>query len=74
MESLKVPDEMVACTIKANNSAYTTSEAQAMETFCGEIFPNLAANISDSTWLEGRVLVAVTNKEVKTYIDLRVTL
>ena len=53
---------MVACTIKANSTANTKSEAQAMDMFCGEIFPDLAANISDPTWLEGKALLAVTNK------------
>ena len=36
-----------------------------MEMFCGEIFPNLATNVSDPGWLEGRSILAVTNKEVK---------
>ena len=65
MENLIVPDEMIVGTITANSSANPTSEAQAMEMFCGEIFPSLAENVSDPTWLEGRAVLAVTNKEVK---------
>ena len=65
VENLNVPDEMVACSINANSSSNPTSEAQAMEMFCGEIFPNLETNVGDPGWLEGRSILAVTNKEVK---------
>ena len=64
MECLNLPEDMVACTIKPNSSVNPTSEAQAMEAFCGEIFPNLATNVSDPDWLDGRAILAVTNKEV----------
>ena len=41
-----------------------------MEMFCREIFPNLATNVSDPGWLEGRSILAVTNKEVKMLNDV----
>ena len=35
-----------------------------MKKFCQEIFPNLEENISRPGWLEGRTILAPTNKEV----------
>ena len=39
-------------------------EAQSMKEFCELIFPLLKDNISVSGWLEGRAILAPTNKEV----------
>ena len=64
MENLNVPNNMVACTIVPNSSHNTNSEGQSMEEFCSAVFPNLAENVGDPQWLDGRALLAVTNKEV----------
>ena len=64
MENLVVPDEMVSCIIPQNSPENPTSEGQAMEDFCGAIFPDLATNVNNSAWMEGRAILAVTNKEV----------
>ena len=37
-------------------------EKKSMKEFCSEIFPNLDQNIGDETWLEGRTIVALTNR------------
>ena len=64
MENLAVPGEMVSCIIPPNSPENPTSEGQAMEDFCDAIFPDLAANVSNSAWMKGRAILAVTNKEV----------
>ena len=64
MENLRIPDEMIATTIIPNSSENRTSEGQVMEAFCNAVFPNLETNVSDSQWLEGRAILATTNKEV----------
>ena len=70
IESLKVPDDMVACDIKPNSSENQTRECQAMEQFCSAIFPDIALNVSDPDWLEGRTILAATNKEVNKLNDM----
>ena len=73
MEKLIVPDEMLAISIPPNSSENPTSEGQAMEEFCSTIFPDLAINVSDANWMQGRAILAVTNKEVKTINDILVS-
>ena len=41
-----------------------------MKKFCRLIFPDLQTNISNPRWLEGRSILAPTNKEVSTINDL----
>ena len=36
-----------------------------MSDFCRKIFPNIEANIHDANWLDGRSILAATNKEVQ---------
>ena len=64
VENLSVPDEMVACRIVPNSAQNRNSEALAMAQFCNSVFPQLATNISDPQWLEGRAILAATNREV----------
>ena len=35
-----------------------------MKKFCQEVFPDIEANINTPGWLEGRTILAPTNKEV----------
>ena len=64
MENLTVPEEMIACEILPNTRENRNAEGQAMERFCEEIFPNIPVNVGDPNWLEGRAILAATNKEV----------
>ena len=64
MEELEIPEELVSCRIAPNSSDNQNSEGQAMERFSEMVFPNLAENVADPRWLEGRAVLAATNKEV----------
>ena len=63
--SIKVPIEMIATRITPNSQGNPKSEHQGMEEFCEKIFPNIATNIDDQTWIDGRAILAPTNKEVQ---------
>ena len=39
-------------------------EKKSMAEFCDEIFPALDRNVGDEKWLEGRAVLAPTNREV----------
>ena len=41
-----------------------------MTDFCKQIFPNINENIIDKNWLDGRSILAATNREVATINDL----
>ena len=41
-----------------------------MEQFCSAIFPDISLNVSDPDWLEGRTILAATNKEVNKLNDM----
>ena len=69
-ESLKIPGNMVLTKITANSKENSLSEGLAMKEFCGKIFPNLADNIMDRNWINGRAILAPTNKEVSILNDI----
>ena len=52
------------CTKNSKNN--TTSEESSMKEFCQSVFPDIVDNFEDLTWLEGRAILAPTNKEVET--------
>ena len=62
--SVNIPPHMVVTEIKPNTKENPQSEVQAMKEFCSKVFPDLETNISDRNWLEGRLILATTNKEV----------
>ena len=62
--SIKIPDNMIETLITPNSKENSVSEAQAMKEFCDKVFPNMAENIGDRSWLKGRAILATTNKEV----------
>ena len=64
-----IPDQMFH-KITPNTSLNQKAEEQSMTEFCNTVFPNLAANITSHGWLEGRSMLAPTNKEVDTINDL----
>ena len=56
---------MIATRITPNSRQNSSAEGDAMLHFCDKIFPNLADNIGDPNWIEGRAILAPTNKEVE---------
>ena len=66
MESFEVPVSMMETKIVPNSPKNSNSEGESMRDFCQKIFPNLAENISVPGWLDGRSILAPTNKEVTT--------
>ena len=70
IDSLQIPQDMVATRIKPNNKQNPSSEGQAMSDFCKKIFPNIEVNIEDKNWLDGRAILASTNKEVQMINDM----
>ena len=62
MDQLTIPDSMISTSIVPNNKKDPSSEGKAMIAFCKEVFPNIERNIGDSNWLDGRAILATTNK------------
>ena len=60
---VKVPEEMIM-EIIPNTKSEPWHEAESMKKFCQKIFPDMEVNISTPGWLEGRTILAPTNKEV----------
>ena len=61
--SVEIPRPMVT-EITANTKDNPKSEENAMKRFCQRIFPNLNKNLRIPGWLEGRTVLAPTNREV----------
>ena len=68
--SVKVPADMIATRITPNSKGDTAAEGNAMVQFCEKIFPNLPDNVGDPNWVEGRAILAPTNKEVQMLNDI----
>ena len=60
---VQIPTEMTT-EIKMNTKTAPKNEESSMKQFCKEVFPNIAINISKQGWLEGRAILAPTNREV----------
>ena len=60
---VKIPEKMVTV-IKPNTLTEPKNEENLMRSFCHKVFPNIEENINTPGWLEGRTLLAPTNKEV----------
>ena len=56
-------EEMIT-EIKPNTKDETKNEENSMKRFCDKVFPDIGKNITKSGWLEGRTILAPTNKEV----------
>ena len=61
--SIDAPLQISTKIIK-NSKDNPNSEGQAMRQFIDVVFPNLETNIRDPAWIEGRCILASTNKEV----------
>ena len=58
-----IPEAMIT-EIKSNTKTEPKNEENSMKKFCQEVFPDIEANINTPGWLEGRTILAPTNKEV----------
>ena len=58
-----IPEEMIT-EIIPNTKNEPWHEEQSMRKFCQVVFPDLKKNICKPGWLEGRTILAPTNKEV----------
>ena len=67
---VKIPEEMIATKIVPNSKSNHNSEGDAMKDFCGKIFPDLERNFNVPGFLDGRTLLATTNKEVDMLNDV----
>ena len=74
MEAVNIPSENIVTQIIPNGPKNKNSEGQGMKDFCEKIFPDLEENISNSNFLEGRSILAATNKEVSMLNDIVIDL
>ena len=64
-----IPNSM--CTqIIPNSKDSPKNEENCMKKFCAKIFPDLMTNLKINGWLEGRAILAPTNKEVDALNDI----
>ena len=61
--AVPIPEEMIS-EIVPNSKTETKNEERSMKKFCKEVFPDIIDNIDTPGWLEGRTILAPTNKEV----------
>ena len=69
---VSIPEDMFYM-IKPNTSSDTKAEERSMTEFCKMVFPDLSTNIATQGWLDGRSIVAPTNREVDAINDLMET-
>ena len=67
--AVPIPEEMIT-EIVENTKLEPKNEEISMKKFCKEVFPDLEKNIHLKGWLEGRTILAPTNKEVDALNDL----
>ena len=58
-----IPETMIT-EIKPNTKSEPKNEENSMKLFCQQVFPDINTNINTPGWLEGRTILAPTNKEV----------
>ena len=64
VDTFNIPRTMLTTKIIPNGPNNSNSEGKAMQEFCKKMFPDIEKNLSVPGWLDGRVILAVTNKEV----------
>ena len=64
-----IPENMLF-EINSNSNVDQKIEERCMKEFCEKVFPNLPVNLTSDGWLDGRCLLAPTNKEVDTIYNL----
>ena len=67
MDQLTIPESMLSTRIVKNSKKEPCSEGKAMIAFCKDVFPNIEENISNCDWLDGRAILATTNKVKKSF-------
>ena len=63
-------DEDLCMKIESNTSTDVEVEYRSMKSFAELVFPDIETNGKDSKWLEGRAILAPTNKKVDELNDL----
>ena len=74
IEAVNLPSDLIATKITPNGPKNKLSEGQGMKDFCKKIFPDLEENIANSSFLDGRSILATTNKEVTMLNDIVIDL
>ena len=74
IEAVNLPSDLIATKITPNGPKNKLSEGQGMKDFCKKIFPDLAENIVNPSFLDGRSILATTNKEVSMLNDIVIDL
>ena len=74
IEAVNLPSSLIATYVVPNGPKNKSSEGQGMKDFCKKIFPDLEENIENSNFLEGRSILATTNKEVAMLNDIVIDL
>ena len=62
-DSIEIPHWM-STAILPNTKENSKNEESSMKRFCEKVFPDLETNLRIDGWLEGRAILAPTNKEV----------
>ena len=60
---LEIPTPMVSTVIHPNSKSSPMAEGKSKAEFCDKVFPDLALNINDQDFVEGRAILTSTNKE-----------
>ena len=66
---ISIPEDMLY-NIKPNTATNQKEEENSMKEFCRMIFPDISSNITSQGWLQGRSIIAPTNKEVDAINDM----
>ena len=66
---IPIPPEMIT-EIVANKPLEPWHEGNSMKKFCQQIFPDIEGKINTPGWLDGRSILAPTNKEVDAINDM----
>ena len=63
-------DDDLCLKIESNTDKDIEAETRSMKRFTEMVFPNIEENMADQRWLEGRAILAPTNKKVDELNDL----
>ena len=74
IDPVNLPQNLIATEIRPNSPKNKLSEGNAMKEFCQKIFPDLQENIANPNFLNGRSILATTNKEVSMLNDIVIDL
>jgi hypothetical protein len=69
-ECLVEIEEDMCVEIRPNTDEEPEAEITSMKSFVDKVYPDIERNITDTKWLEGRAILAPTNKKVDELNDL----